>query len=62
MIGCRAVQQSGSLGLVVISESDSRTLLLHRICREDIYQRQGGARLKLTLSSLALDTNGVKAL
>ncbi len=37
------LQQSGSLGLVVISESDSRTLLIHRICREDIYQRQGGA-------------------
>ena len=39
------LQQSGSLGLIVISESDSRTLLIHRICREDIYQRQGGATL-----------------
>ena len=43
MIACFSAQQSGSLGLVVISESDSRTLLIHRICREDIYQRQGGA-------------------
>jgi hypothetical protein len=35
-------QQSDSVGLVVISEEDTRTLLIHRISREDIYQRQGG--------------------
>lgn len=34
------------MGLVVISEEDThRTLLIHRISLEDIYQRQGGARL-----------------
>jgi len=32
------------VGLVVISEEDThRTLLIHRIALEDIYQRQGGA-------------------
>jgi hypothetical protein len=36
------LQQSDSVGLVVISEEDTRTLLIHRISREDIYQRQGG--------------------
>ena len=36
-------QHSHSLGLVVVSEEDTRTLLVHRISAEDIYQRQGGA-------------------
>lgn len=36
------VQQSNSAGLVVISEEDTRTLLIHRLCPDDIYQRQGG--------------------
>ena len=37
------LQQSDSLGLVVISEEDThRTLLIHRIVFEDIYYRQGG--------------------
>lgn len=37
------VQQSDSVGLVVISEEDThRTLLIHRIVCEDIYYRQGG--------------------
>ena len=41
----RAAQQSNSVGLVVISEEDThRTLLIHRISLDDIYQRQGGAR------------------
>lgn len=35
-------QQAGVPGLVVISESDTRTLLIHRIVQEDIYLRQGG--------------------
>uniref|UniRef100_A0A061R721 Protein phosphatase 4 regulatory subunit 3 n=1 Tax=Tetraselmis sp. GSL018 TaxID=582737 RepID=A0A061R721_9CHLO len=35
------MEQSDSVGLVVISEEDTRTLLIHRISREDIYQRQG---------------------
>lgn len=40
---CVPVQQSDSLGLVVISEEDThRTLLIHRIVFEDIYYRQGG--------------------
>lgn len=37
-------QQSNSAGLVVISEEDTRTLLIHRLCPDDIYQRQGGER------------------
>ena len=37
------LQQSDSLGLVVISEEDThRTLLIHRIVFDDIYFRQGG--------------------
>ncbi|KAK9823072.1 hypothetical protein WJX81_007297 [Elliptochloris bilobata] len=36
------MEQSNSVGLVVISEEDMhRTLLIHRISLEDIYQRQG---------------------
>jgi protein phosphatase-4 regulatory subunit 3 len=35
------MEQSDSVGLVVIGEEDTRTLLIHRISREDIYQRQG---------------------
>ena len=30
------------MGLVVVSEDDQQPLLVHRICKEDIYQRQGG--------------------
>jgi protein phosphatase-4 regulatory subunit 3 len=30
------------VGLVVVSEEDQQPLLVHRISREDIYQRQGG--------------------
>lgn len=38
-----AAQQSNTTGLVVISEEqDTRTLLIHEIQTEDIYQRQGG--------------------
>lgn len=37
-------QQSGAVGLVIIAEEDTRTLLIHRISFEDIYQRQGGAQ------------------
>lgn len=29
--------------MVIIAEEDTRTLLIHRISFEDIYQRQGGA-------------------
>ena len=36
------MQQSDSVGLVVVSEEDQQPLLVHRISREDIYQRQGG--------------------
>ena len=35
-------QQSDSVGLVVVSEEDQQPLLVHRISREAIYQRQGG--------------------
>mmetsp|Transcript_33791 Transcript_33791/g.107306 ORF Transcript_33791/g.107306 Transcript_33791/m.107306 type:complete len:340 (+) Transcript_33791:201-1220(+) len=35
------MEQSDAVGLVVISEEDTSTLLIHRISREDIYQRQG---------------------
>ena len=38
-----ALQQSSTTGLVVISEEqDTRTLLIHEIQTQDIYQRQGG--------------------
>ena len=40
---CHLLQQSNTTGLVVISEEqDTRTLLIHEIQTEDIYQRQGG--------------------
>jgi hypothetical protein len=39
------MQQSGAVGLVIIAENDRRTLLIHRISFEDIYQRQGGEAL-----------------
>lgn len=35
------MEQSGAVGLVIIAENDRRTLLIHRISFEDIYQRQG---------------------
>ena len=35
-------QSSGAVGLVIIAENDTRTLLIHRISFDDIYQRQGG--------------------
>ncbi|KAK9804713.1 hypothetical protein WJX72_001481 [[Myrmecia] bisecta] len=35
------MEQSGALGLVVISEADTRTLLIHRISKHAIYHRQG---------------------
>ncbi|KAK3281899.1 hypothetical protein CYMTET_10332 [Cymbomonas tetramitiformis] len=35
------MEQSDAAGLVVISEEDTSTLLIHRISREEIYQRQG---------------------
>lgn len=35
-----AVQQSESVGLVVISEGDRNTLLIHRISPDCVYQRQ----------------------
>eukprot|EP00959_Pyramimonas_sp_CCMP1952_P086611 1811605-Pyramimonas_sp.AAC.2 len=35
------MEQSDAAGLVVISEEDTSTLLIHRISRDDIYQRQG---------------------
>lgn len=39
-----SVQQSNTRGLIVISEDqDTRTLLIHEIQSQDIYQRQGGA-------------------
>jgi hypothetical protein len=37
------MQQSDSVGLVVVSEEDQQPLLVHRISRDDIYQRQGRA-------------------
>ncbi len=38
--------QSGGVGLVVMGEGDrSRPLLIHRISKDNAYQRQGGARL-----------------
>lgn len=50
------VQQSDSVGLVVISEEDThRTLLIHRIVCEDIYFRQGGEHAhRLAASSMHL--------
>lgn len=40
-----SVQQSNTRGLIVISEDqDTRTLLIHEIQSQDIYQRQGGAQ------------------
>ena len=43
------LQQSDSVGLVVISEGDNRTLLIHRIVQDNTYLRQGGALLSLPL-------------
>ena len=43
-----SVQQSNTRGLIVISEDqDTRTLLIHEIQSQDIYQRQGGAQQTL---------------
>ena len=39
------MQASNSDGLVVISEHERDTLLLHKISTEDIYQQQGGMTL-----------------
>lgn len=37
------MQQSNTTGLVVIAEEqETRTLLIHEIQTQDIYQRQGG--------------------
>ncbi|EEH55088.1 uncharacterized protein MICPUCDRAFT_19362 [Micromonas pusilla CCMP1545] len=41
-VSCEYMEQSDSVGLVVVSEEDQQPLLVHRISREDIYQRQGG--------------------
>lgn len=43
-ISVEYLEQSDSVGLVVVSEDDARPLLIHRInTKEDIYQRQTGA-------------------
>ena len=45
---CISLQQSNTRGLIVISEDqDTRTLLIHEIQSQDIYQRQGGAHQPL---------------
>lgn len=36
------MQRSEELGLYVIDEEDSETLLLHRITPDDIYRKQEG--------------------
>ena len=41
----RPEQKSDSVGLVVIGEENTSTLLIHRITRDTAYQRQGGASL-----------------
>ncbi|GAX85578.1 hypothetical protein CEUSTIGMA_g12993.t1 [Chlamydomonas eustigma] len=42
MICCDWLEQAGSHGLVVISEEEeNKTLLVHKISKEDIYQRSG---------------------
>eukprot|EP00227_Mantoniella_beaufortii_P012244 CAMPEP_0197595494 /NCGR_PEP_ID=MMETSP1326-20131121/22981_1 /TAXON_ID=1155430 /ORGANISM="Genus nov. species nov., Strain RCC2288" /LENGTH=237 /DNA_ID=CAMNT_0043161861 /DNA_START=256 /DNA_END=965 /DNA_ORIENTATION=- len=41
-VSCEFMEQAESVGLVVVSEEDQQPLLVHRISREDIYQRQGG--------------------
>lgn len=42
LVSVEYMEQSDSMGLVVISEDDpSRTLLVHKISRDDIYHRQG---------------------
>jgi hypothetical protein len=38
------MEQSDAAGLVVISEEDTSTLLIHRISRDDIYQVRSSAR------------------
>lgn len=35
------MEQANAMGLVVVSEEDARTLLVHKVSREDIYNRQG---------------------
>lgn len=39
------LQNSDDLGLFVIDEEDSDTLLVHRISTDDIYRRQEGMHL-----------------
>jgi hypothetical protein len=42
---CAAPQQADAHGLVVISEDgDGKALLVHKISKDDIYQRTGGAQ------------------
>lgn len=36
------MQRSEELGLFVIDEEDNETLLMHRICPDDIYRKQEG--------------------
>ena len=51
MIGLQAL--GNEMGLLVVSEEDNQPLLLHRI-KGDIYQRQGGARPRTKIATLAL--------
>lgn len=47
-------QQGSSVGLVVMGEGDApRPLLIHRISRDNAYQRQGGACLAELCCALA---------
>ena len=39
-----ALQQSNSVGLVVMAENVTRPILIHRIQRNNAYQRSGGER------------------
>lgn len=40
LVSVEFMEQAESLGLVVVSEEDTRTLLIHRISKEEIYHRQ----------------------
>lgn len=51
-------QQSNAAGLVVISEEDTRTLLIHRLSADAIYVRSGGKGKRRERRALAGERQG----
>mgnify|MGYP007130467788 CR=1 FL=1 len=46
------LQRSEAVGLVVIDEDDSATLLVHRISADDIYRRAQGVAVEVIVMCL----------